>query len=106
MMLEILELLVANPWLTGRATVAVLARKIDREKPTLLLDETDAAFKSGREYAEALRGHLEYRIPRRGQPFSLRGSRCKYQLPRPRDILPQGHRGDWAVAWHCCGPER
>ena len=58
LMLEILELLVANPWLTGRATVAVLARKIDREKPTLLLDETDAAFKSGREYAEALRGIL------------------------------------------------
>jgi len=28
-LLEILELLVANPWFTGRATVAVLARKID-----------------------------------------------------------------------------
>ena len=56
LLLEILELLVANPWFTGRATVAVLARKIDQEKPTLLLDETDAAFKSNREYAEALRG--------------------------------------------------
>jgi len=58
LLLEILELLVANPWLTRRATVAVLARKIDQENPTLLFDETDAAFKSGREYGEALRDIL------------------------------------------------
>jgi hypothetical protein len=33
-------------------------RKIDAERPTLLLDESDAAFKGDREYAEALRGVL------------------------------------------------
>jgi hypothetical protein len=57
-LLEVLEPLVANPWLTGRATPAVLIRKIDKEHPTLLLDESDAAFASGKEYAEALRGIL------------------------------------------------
>jgi hypothetical protein len=57
-LLELLELLVARPWLTGRVSAAVLARKVDAERPTLLLDETDAAFKSGAEYAEALRGIL------------------------------------------------
>jgi len=55
---ECLELLVYRPWLTGRVTAAVLVRKIDRDRPTLLLDESDAAFKSGQEYAEALRGVL------------------------------------------------
>ena len=57
-LLEVLGLLVARPWLTGRVTAAVLVRKVDAEQPTLLLDESDAAFKSGEEYAEALRGLL------------------------------------------------
>jgi hypothetical protein len=43
-LLEVLETLVARPWLTGRVTAAVLARKVDAECPTLLLDESDAAF--------------------------------------------------------------
>jgi hypothetical protein len=33
-LLEVLELLVARPWLTGRVTAAVLARKVDTERPT------------------------------------------------------------------------
>ena len=57
-LLEVLESLVANPWLTGKVTAAVLSRKIDSQQPTLLLDETDAAFGSGNEYAEVLRGVL------------------------------------------------
>ncbi|MGH9740579.1 MAG: DUF3631 domain-containing protein [Candidatus Acidiferrales bacterium] len=56
--LEVAQLLVANPWYTGRASAAVLIRKVDMMRPTLLLDETDAAFGSGKEYAEALRGIL------------------------------------------------
>jgi hypothetical protein len=57
-LLETLEVLVHKPWLTGRATAAVLVRKIDAHKPTLLLDESDAAFKGDQEYAETLRGVL------------------------------------------------
>jgi hypothetical protein len=58
LLLETMEVIVARPWLTGRVTVAVLARKVDKERPTLLLDESDAAFKGDREYAETLRGIL------------------------------------------------
>jgi hypothetical protein len=57
-LLEVLELLVARPWFTGRTTAAVLPRKIDADSPTLLLDETDAAFGGDKDYAEALRGAL------------------------------------------------
>jgi hypothetical protein len=57
-LLEVLKTLVAKPWFTGRVTAAVLVRKIDKLKPTLLLDEGDAAFGSEKEYAEALRGVL------------------------------------------------
>ena len=65
-LLEVLELLVHNPWLTGRATAAVLVRKIDRETPPLLLDETDAAFKGPQEYAETLRAILNTGFQRGG----------------------------------------
>jgi hypothetical protein len=57
-LLEILELVVARPWLTGRVSAAALVRKIDAEAPTLLLDESDAAFAGDKEYSEALRGIL------------------------------------------------
>lgn len=57
-LLEVLELLVAEPWLTGGVSKAVLVRKINSRAPTLLLDESDAAFAGDKEYAEALRGVL------------------------------------------------
>ena len=66
-LLEVLELLVAKPWLTGRTTAAVLARKIDAEQPTLLLDESDAAFGGSKEYAETLRGVLNTGYLRSGK---------------------------------------
>ena len=70
-LLEVLELTVANPWLTGRVTPAVLVRKIDACAPTLLLDETDAAFKSDPQYAQALRGILNS-----GYRFGAKVSLC------------------------------
>lgn len=57
-LLEVLDTLVLNPWLTGKVTAAVLIRKVDAEHPTLLLDESDAAFGGDKEYSEALRGVL------------------------------------------------
>jgi hypothetical protein len=65
--LEVLELLVHTPWLTARTTPAALVRKIHQETPTLLLDETDAAFNSGDEYSETLRGVLNSGHRRGGQ---------------------------------------
>lgn len=57
-LLEVLELLVARPWQTGRVSPAALVRIIEKLNPTLLLDEADASFKREREYAEAVRGIL------------------------------------------------
>ena len=58
--------IVARPWFTGRVTAAVLARKIDKETPSLLLDESDAAFNGDEEYAEVLRGVLNSGYERGG----------------------------------------
>ena len=69
-LLETLSLLVARPWLTGRVTAAVLIRKAARDCPTLLLDESDAAFKGEKEYAETLRAVLNAGY-RRGGVASL-----------------------------------
>jgi 5S rRNA maturation endonuclease (ribonuclease M5) len=57
-LLEVLSVLVREPWFTGSTSPAVLARKVNQVEPTLLLDESDAAFKGDRDYAEALRGIL------------------------------------------------
>jgi hypothetical protein len=66
LLLTVLNLLVAKPWLTGRVTGAVLVRKTAKEQPTLLLDESDAAFQAEHEYAEALRGILNSGFARNG----------------------------------------
>jgi Protein of unknown function (DUF3631) len=69
-LLEVLAPLVARPWFTGRVSAAVLVRKTANEQPSLLLDESDAAFKGDKEYAEALRGILNAGF-RRGGVTSL-----------------------------------
>jgi hypothetical protein len=69
-LLEVLAPIVARPWFTGRVSPAVLVRKTAHEQPSLLLDESDAAFKGDREYAEALRGILNAGF-RRGGVTSL-----------------------------------
>lgn len=43
-LLDVLELLVKAPWRDSGATEAVLFRKIERDKPTLLSDEIDTVF--------------------------------------------------------------
>jgi len=57
-LLEALSLVVARPWLTGRVSAAALVRKVDKDAPTLLLDESDSAFAADKEYSETLRGVL------------------------------------------------
>ncbi len=57
-LLEVLDLLVARAWLTGRTTGAALIRKVSSDRATLLLDESDAVFNGEKTYAEALRGIL------------------------------------------------
>jgi hypothetical protein len=43
-LLDVLELLVAEPWRVVMPSEAVVFRKIDADQPTLLLDEVDAIF--------------------------------------------------------------
>ena len=66
-LLEALDLIVAKAWLTGRTSAAALVRKVDADSPTLLLDESDAAFNGEKEYAEALRGLLNTGYRRSGK---------------------------------------
>src|SRR4029434_6615537 len=44
-----------KPWYAVGASAASLFREIDRSRPTVLLDETDALFKANKEMAEAVR---------------------------------------------------
>jgi hypothetical protein len=62
----VLEPLVARPWKTGGITAAVLTRKVDALTPTLLLDETDQAFKRDKEYGAAIQGVLNEGYRKRG----------------------------------------
>jgi hypothetical protein len=81
-LLTILGLLVAKPWYTGHVTGAALVRKTHKEKPTLLLDESDAAFQRGSEYSENLRGILNTGFERDGK-ISL----CVGKDWDPKDFL-------------------
>jgi hypothetical protein len=64
--LETLEAVVRKPCKSGGMTAAALLRTVDQEKPTLLLDELDAAFGGEKEYKEALRGILNEGFRRGG----------------------------------------
>lgn len=65
-LLEVAEMLVANPWLTGHVTAAALIRKIDQGHPTVLMDESDTTFYGSSDYSQALRGMLNTGYQRSG----------------------------------------
>jgi hypothetical protein len=58
-LLKTLRFIVAKPWLTGSVSAATLARKIQQDHPTLLLDESDAVWNGDKEFAQTLRGVLD-----------------------------------------------
>ena len=64
--LDVLELLVAHPWLVGAVTSAALFRKVDSEPCTLLFDEVDACFSNKSDRSEELRGILNIGFKRNG----------------------------------------
>lgn len=69
--LEILELVVRQPWRVVQPSEAVLFRRIHSDRPTLLLDEADATFAGARERAEPLRALLNA-----GNARGARVARC------------------------------
>jgi len=86
-LLEVLEPMVARPWFTGRTSAAALVRHVDGHRPTLLLDESDAAFGAEKEYAEALRGVLNTGYRRSGKATICVGQGSKITV---RDFMTFG----------------
>ncbi len=64
---DVLSLLASNPQRSDSISVAALVRMVDREAPTLFLDELDATFNGDRERAEVLRGVLNSGFNRNGK---------------------------------------
>lgn len=101
-LLEVLSLLVANPWFTGSVSRAALVRKLDSQRPTLLLDESDAAFARDKDYSEALRAVLNSGHSREGVASLCVGPpthiECKdFQVFGPKAIAGIGKLPDTVV---------
>ena len=92
-LLEVLALFAARPWLTGRVSAAVLVRKTANEQPSLLLDESDAAFKGDKEYAEALRGILNAGFRRGGVTSLCVGQGANLSYPGAFSRKPASRAG-------------
>lgn len=67
LLLELLDLLVPNPWLTSRVTIAVIARKIDQGNVTMLFDEVDTVEKGDKEAGETIRSILNSGYKKNGK---------------------------------------
>ena len=80
-LLEVLQHMVAKKWFTGHVTASALVRTIAAKKPTLLLDETDAAFKGQKDYWEHVRGILN-------EGYSL-GGLYSMSVPDGKDWTPR-----------------
>jgi len=70
-LLETVGYLVSSPWATADITAAALFRGIEKKRPTLLLDEQDAAKKGDKEKFENLRAVLNA-----GAHYKGRVTRC------------------------------
>lgn len=92
-LLEVLEHLVSQPWFTGRTSAAALVRKVDAECPTLLLDESDAAFGGEKEYAETLRGILNSGYRRSGKSTVCVGQGTKIKARDFSTFCPKAVAG-------------
>jgi Protein of unknown function (DUF3631) len=71
-LLRVIKCLSHKPWFVSDITPAVLYRRIEDQKPTLLLDEVDATFGQQGEKSEALRGLLD-----NGFEYDGIASRCE-----------------------------
>ena len=76
-----LLLLVARPWSVFDASEAVLLRKVDKEHPTLLVDEVDATFGKDSKVTEGLRA-----IYNVGYRRGAKVARCVGNSFEPKDF--------------------
>jgi hypothetical protein len=66
--------------MTARTSAAALVRKLAASHPTLLLDESDAAFSGDKEYSEALRGVLNAGHRKGGRASLCVGRGCDIKV--------------------------
>jgi Protein of unknown function (DUF3631) len=59
-LLKVLKVLVFNQHYIDRGSTSALFRRIDRDRPTLLLNEADEFIKKGQDYEYLLNGGFEY----------------------------------------------
>jgi len=79
-LLETLEPIVCNACRTGGMSPAALVRTMDQERPTLLLDEIDAAMGGEKEYSEVLRGILNEGFRRGGNFRKVEGKKHELRV--------------------------
>ena len=114
LLLEVLAMLVPRPWLTGRTTAAVLPRKVEKVCPTLLLDESDTAFRGDKDYAAALHGILNTGYKRSGSSTLCVGQGANIDFRDFSTFCPKAFAGDRQAARHrpraffldCAGEDR
>lgn len=88
-LLETLELIVHQPWRTGRVSAAALARKIENDRPTLLLDEWDVTARGNQDLTETLRGILNAGHRRDGKVSVCGPKNAGYQPTDFRVFCPK-----------------
>ena len=72
-LLEVLELLVREPWMLASISAAALFRLVASEKVTLLIDETDSIFKDRSARADELRGLINAGYRKSGKAVRVEG---------------------------------
>lgn len=79
-LLDVIETLVPQPWRIERPSEAVLYRKIERDHPTILMDEADTVFEDRKGQYEGIRaifnagnrrGTVVSRVMAKGKSFEL-----------------------------------
>lgn len=91
--LEVLHGVVREPLMTGSISPAALARTVERNKPTMLLDELDAIFKGDKEIAEAMRGILNHGYHVRGTYTRMVGNGAKQEERHFSTFCPKALAG-------------
>ena len=94
-LLDLLKCLCYNPWSTAVITAAVLYRKIDKDSPTVLLDEIDVIF-NGKNAdtidANPWRLRCRQRYAGRLSPGALGRTTTIYQISRRFRQMLRGYR--------------
>jgi Protein of unknown function (DUF3631)/Bifunctional DNA primase/polymerase, N-terminal len=89
---RVIKRLVPKPLMASSATPAFLARVIEKHRPTVLIDEFDAAAKGDQAMAETLRGQLN-------SSFDRDGARIGKCVPLPGGGYEEREFSTWAPTW-------